>query len=373
MAVSNKNSTQNDLNAVIAQFDFDGDFQSALPFGNGHIHDTFLVTFKSGHIRTCILQRINNHVFRYIPEMMRNIEIVTSHITSKLLDLCRNDIARKCLALIKTIQQQNYYKDSDNQYWRCFHYITDSHSFDSVDSTEVAFAAGTGYGQFHALIADLDQAELYETIPDFHNINSRLKLFSAAVNRDPVGRTAEVDTEIRLVEKYAEEMRLILELGDAGQIPKRVTHNDTKINNVLFDSSNKVLCVIDLDTVMPGYMHYDFGDAIRTATNTAEEDEADLQKVSMDVDLYEAFCKGFLQETGAMLTPVEIETMAFSPKLLAYIMGLRFLTDYIDGDDYYKIKFEKHNLQRARAQFKLLESMYEQSEAMERIIKDCLC
>jgi thiamine kinase-like enzyme len=210
---------------------------------------------------------------------------------------------------------------------------------------------------------------LHETIPWFHNIEKRLEAFTGKIKEDPIGRVEGVRAEIKLVLERAEEMKIILKLGDEGKIPLRITHNDTKFNNILLDENDKALCVIDLDTVMPGYVHYDFGDAIRTAANTASEDENELSKVKMDIKLFKAYAEGYLSETVGTLNDVEKEYLAFAPRLITYTIAVRFLTDYIDGDNYFKIHHKLHNLQRARAQLQLVLSMEEQYEEMRAIIR----
>jgi hypothetical protein len=248
-------------------------------------------------------------------------------------------------------------------------FITNHKSFNIVDSPDKAFEGGKAVGRFQAMLADLGGEPLFETIPWFHNIEKRLETFLFKVKTDPAKRAKEVDKEINFVLKRAEEMKVILRLGREGKIPLRITHNDTKFNNVLFNESNKALCIIDLDTVMPGYIHYDFGDAIRTATNMASEDEKELSKVKMDIDLYRAYSEGYLSETSGTLNSVEKEYLAFAPGLITYTQAVRFLTDYLDGDNYYKIHHEHHNLQRTRAQLRLVESMEEQYDDMKQIIK----
>jgi thiamine kinase-like enzyme len=213
---------------------------------------------------------------------------------------------------------------------------------------------------------------LFETIPSFHDIEKRIQTFNLKVKENPVGRVSSVRNEIDQFLQRAEEMKIILKLGREGIIPLRITHNDTKFNNILLDENDKALCVIDLDTVMPGYVHYDFGDAIRTVANTANEDEKDLSKVKMDINLFKAYAEGYLSETASTLNDVEKEYLAFAPKLITYTIGLRFLTDYIDGDNYFKIHHELHNIQRARAQLQLVKSMEEQYEPMRKIISQLI-
>jgi len=241
-----------------------------------------------------------------------------------------------------------------------------------VDSPEKAFQGGRAFGRFQRFLDDLNAEALIETIPDFHNIESRLASFRETVEKNPVGRKKDVEKEIAFIEKRADEMKTILILGREGNIPLRITHNDTKFNNVLLDRNDRALCVIDLDTVMPGFVHYDFGDAIRTGASTAAEDEEDLSKVSIDPDLFRGFARGFLEQTGEILNRTEIDHLAFSARFMTCIIGLRFLSDHIDGDNYFKIHHSNHNLQRARAQFRLLETMEENREKMQKIIEEAV-
>jgi thiamine kinase-like enzyme len=251
-----------------------------------------------------------------------------------------------------------------------FIFISDHRSYERVDSLHKAFEGGKAVGRFQALLSDLPGDPLHETIPDFHNIVRRLETFHSVISDDPAGRVSSAVKEIAEIISRGEEMKVIIRLGEEGRIPIRITHNDTKFNNILFDSNDRALCIIDLDTVMPGYVHYDFGDAIRTATNTANEDSPDLSSVSMDTGIYEAYAKGYLAETKGTLNDTEIEYLAFAPKLLTYIMATRFLTDYLDGDKYYKIKYPEHNLQRNRVQIALLRSMEANYQKMQQIIKN---
>jgi Ser/Thr protein kinase RdoA (MazF antagonist) len=247
-------------------------------------------------------------------------------------------------------------------------FISNHHSYNVVDSPDKAFEGGKAIGRFQAMLSDMPGGPLFETIPWFHNIEKRLQTFNSKIKENPVGRVDSVREEIDQVLNRAEEMKIILKLGKEGKIPLRITHNDTKFNNILLDENDKALCVIDLDTVMPGYIHYDFGDAIRTAANTASEDEMDLSRVSMDINLFKAYAEGYLSETVDTLNDTEKEFLAFAPKLITYTIAVRFLTDFIDGDNYFKIHHEFHNLQRARAQLRLVMSMEEQYEDMKRII-----
>jgi Ser/Thr protein kinase RdoA (MazF antagonist) len=356
------------LKKIFNNFSAEGSYLEAKPSGNGHIHDTFLVRTVEKDRDDYVLQRLNNRVFKNIPQLQENIERVTRHLRQKLISVPGADIKRECLTLVNAKNGKSWFQDLQGNFWRMFIFISNHRSYNIVDSPVKAFEGGKAIGRFQAMLADLPGKPLHETIPFFHNVEKRLKTFENTIVADPVKRAGNVKDEINFVLTRAEEMKVILKLGKEGKIPVRTTHNDTKFNNILLDENDKALCVIDLDTVMPGYVHYDFGDAIRTAANVADEDEKDLDKIRMDIDLFEAYSKGYLSETNETLNDTEKEYLAFSPRLITYIMGLRFLTDYIDGDNYYKIHHPHHNLQRARAQFRLLESMEEQYPAMQRII-----
>jgi hypothetical protein len=354
---------------IFNKFQVEASFGSAVTFGSGHIHDTFLVTTPDKNKDHYILQRLNNRIFKNIPQLQSNIERVTGHIRSKLLRIPGSDIKRECLNLINSLEGKTWIVDEKQNYWRMYLFITNHKSFDIVDSTDKAFEGGKAVGRFQAMLSDMGGEPLFDTIPWFHDIEKRLEAFSVKVKTDPVTRAKSVKREINFVLKRAEEMKVILRLGHEGKIPLRITHNDTKFNNILFDENNKALCIIDLDTVMPGYIHYDFGDAIRTATNMAPEDETDLTKVKMNIDLFRAYSEGYLSETSGTLNSYEKEYLAFAPGLITYTQAVRFLTDYLDGDNYFKIHHEQHNLQRARAQFRLIESMEEQYDEMQKIIE----
>ena len=249
-------------------------------------------------------------------------------------------------------------------------FIEDSKSYDVVPNEQIALEGGKAYGKFIKILSDFPANDLKETIPQFHDIDFRLRNFENVIDTDIAGRVKETQTEIDFIRQRASQMYQILQLGIAGKIPLRVTHNDTKINNVLFNPEDKAIAVIDLDTVMPGYVHYDFGDAIRTFTNTANEDEADLSKVSINMAYFKAFARGFLSETREILSPDEKNHLAFSALLMTYIIGLRFLTDYLNGDTYFKTAYPEHNLVRARNQFKLLENMETRYDEMKRFIEN---
>jgi hypothetical protein len=357
------------LKTIIANFQHSGTFTRAYPYGSGHINDTYKVETLEDNQHNYILQRINHNVFKDVPGLMENVERVTKHIRTKLDKIEDSNPEREALTVIPAQDGQSYFKDEEGNFWRMYIFIWDNRSYDLVDSPEKAYEGGKMFGKFQAMLADLPGKPLNETIPNFHNIEWRLDTFEEILQEDTVGRASGIPDEIKFVRDRAEEMKTILNLGREGKIPLRITHNDTKFNNVLLDQDDKGLCVIDLDTVMPGYVHYDFGDSIRTSTNTGAEDEADLSKVEMDIRLFEAYARGFLEQTKDTLNDVEIDHLAFAGKLFPFIIGLRFLTDYVDGDNYFKIKHDGHNLQRSRAQFKLLQSMERQYEEMKSIIE----
>jgi hypothetical protein len=356
------------LEEIYKEFITEGSFLEARLSGSGHIHDTFLVQTREIDRDNYILQKLNNTVFRNIPQLQENIERVTQHLHYKISKIPGSDPKRESLTLVPAKTGKSWITDKDGNFWRMYIFIPDQHSFDIVDSTEKAFEGGKAIGRFQAMLSDLPGPPLHETIPYFHDIEKRLETFYRILAVDPVSRAASVTSLIDFVSQRAEVMKTILKLGKEGRIPVRITHNDTKFNNILFDRNDKAICVIDLDTVMPGYVHYDFGDAIRTAANVASEDEEDLSKIEMDISLFEAHARGYLSETGQTLNETEKEYLAFAPILITFIMALRFLTDYIDGDHYFKIHHPYHNLQRAKAQFKLVESMEGQFDDMKKII-----
>jgi thiamine kinase-like enzyme len=357
------------LKEIFYLFKADGTFLNGEPYGNGHIHDTFRIETAEKDKDDYIIQRLNNRVFKNIPQLQDNIERVTLHLRQKLQLIQGADIKRECLTLVPSRDGKTWINDSSENFWRMYIFISDHRSYNIVDSPGKAFEGGKAIGRFQAMLADLGGRPLYETIPWFHDIEKRLETFDQKVKEDRAGRVKVASREIRSCLDRAEEMKVILRLGREGSIPLRITHNDTKFNNILLDKNDKALCVIDLDTVMPGYVHYDFGDAIRTAANTSSEDEKDLSKVEMDIKLFNAYAEGYLDETRNTLNDVEKDWLAFAPQLITYTIALRFLTDYIDGDTYFKIHYKDHNLHRAMAQIKLLESMEKQYKEMTRIMR----
>jgi len=361
---------EHNLREIFESFEADGTFLKGEPYGSGHIHDTFRIETAEKNRDDYILQRLNNKIFKNIPQLQNNIERVTVHLREKLRKIPGSDLKRETLQLIPSRNEgKSWIVDRNGSFWRMYIFISNHRSYNIVDTPDKAYEGGKAIGRFQAMLADLPGEPLFETIPYFHDIEKRLETFTTILEVNPAGRAENAGREVEFVLKRADEMKIILKLGREGKIPVRITHNDTKFNNILLDENDKALCVIDLDTVMPGYVHYDFGDAIRTAANIAAEDEKELSKVRMDISLFEAYAKGYLSETRDTLNDVEKEYLAFAPRLITYTIALRFLTDYIDGDNYFKIHHEHHNLQRARAQLKLVESMEEQYGEMQGIIR----
>jgi len=356
------------LEQVFSRFDTGTVFLSGERYGSGHIHETFIIRTKGKYNNDYILQGLNRNVFRDIVSLQSNIERVTSHIRSKLLNSNIPDINRRVLTLIPEKGGKTWFEDNEGACWRLYIYISDHLSYDIVDSPEKAYQGGKGIGMFQAQLADMQGPDLFETIPFFHNIEKRLETFHRIVSEDIIGRVQYVSEELEFIKSRENDMKIILKLGKEGKIPTRITHNDTKFNNILLDSNDRALCVIDLDTVMPGYIHYDFGDAIRTAASSAAEDETDLAKVFLNIELFQAYARGYLEEIGETLNKEEIQHLAFAPILITYTIGLRFLSDYLDGDKYFRTHHEDHNLDRTRAQLKLVTSMEEQFDEMNRII-----
>jgi hypothetical protein len=368
--MAKKNAVDTDLRGLIAQFSIKGTFAVGGRFGSGHIHDTFLVQTREHDCPDYILQRINHNIFKDVPRLMENIVRVTGHIRAKLNAMPGTDPEREVLTVIPASDGRSFHRDGNDNYWRCYLFIDHHRSFDLSDSPERAFAGGRHFGRFLKLLADLPGPPLHETIAGFHDLENHLQKFAAQLQADACGRAKEAAVEIAFVRERAEAIKLILGLGRAGLIPLRITHNDTKFNNILFDEQGKALCIIDLDTVMPGYVHYDFGDAVRSGCNRAREDEPDLERVGLDLALFSAFAEGYLEALPGCLGEEEIAHLAFSAKLFAFMVGLRFLGDFLAGDRYFKTSYPGHNLQRARVQFRLLESMEQQFTRMEAIISE---
>ena len=356
-----------DVVAIAREFSLSGEVVSATPYGSGHINDTYKVDVKSaGGPSRFVLQRINHNVFRRPDELMANVERVCAHAYAKLKHAGAPDAERRTLRLIPTKTGRAWHIDASGNRWRCYHFIEGATGHDVVRSPEQAYAAAKSFGAFQSLLADLPGGRLHETIPDFHHTPSRFARFQRALAQDAHGRAALAVPEIAFALARAHEVGVVVDALRDGTLPERVTHNDTKLNNVLLDDiTQEGVCVIDLDTVMPGSVLYDFGDLVRTSTSPAAEDETDLSKVRMQFPMFEALVKGYLASAGGFLTSKEKELLPFAGKLITFEIGLRFLTDWLEGDTYFKIKRPTHNLDRARTQFKLVESIEAQLPAMQ--------
>ena len=360
---------QHQIASIFAQFNTGAELKSYSPFGSGHINDTLKVETVGDENPDFVLQRINHHIFKDVPGLMRNIELVTDFIRNYLISIPGSNPKTEVLTLVNTFAGNSYMQDKAGDYWRCYLFIPNTNSFDKVDSTEKAAEGGRIFGKFQSILSGLDARLLMETIPFFHDLEKRMETFRNTIKLNPVNRVGQVCEEIQFVEDRAEELLSITRKINKGEIPIRITHNDTKFNNILFDKNNHAQCIVDLDTVMPGSILHDFGDAIRTAANTAAEDEADLSKVSLDMALFKAYAEGYMSEANVFLTQSEIDNLALSAKFMVFIIGLRFLTDYIDGDNYFKVQHPEHNLQRCRTQFQLVRSIEFHFSEMQEVIR----
>ena len=347
------------------QFAIDGDFTGAQPYGSGHINDSYCATFhESGRQVRFIVQRMNGNVFRNPVAVMENIQRVTAHLAQQLNG--QADCDRRVLTLIPARDGLFWYADPEGQYWRAYRFIEGTASYDAVESPEQAFQAARAFGRFQHMLASLPAPRLHETIPDFHHTPKRFAALEAAISADVANRAASVKQEIAFALEREPMVGVLVEAG----LPERVTHNDTKFNNVLLDdATGEGICVIDLDTVMPGLAAYDFGDMVRTTTSPAMEDERDLSLVSMEFPMYEALVRGYLDSAGDFLTSAEKQHLAFSGKLITFEIGIRFLTDFLSGDTYFKTHRQGHNLDRCRTQFKLVQSIERQEDAMRRLVE----
>lgn len=356
----------NQLKSITSHFKITGVTNNVTPLGEGMINSTYLVKMKNVATQY-VLQKINHNIFQDVELLQSNIKRITDHIRHKLTEAGETDIDRKTLTIIPANDGKLYHFDGEN-YWRMTMLIPVATTYQAI-TPEFAFYAGKAFGNFQAMLADIPQS-LGETIPDFHNMEFRLKQFRDAVALNAAGRLNEVQDLVAEIEKRADEMCLCERLYRERKLPKRINHCDTKVNNMLFDSNGQVLCVIDLDTAMPGFVMSDFGDFMRTAGNTGKEDDLDLNNVNFNMDIFRSYTKGYLQEAKKFLTPIEVELLPFGTKLLTYMQLSRFLADYLNGDTYYKIMSPEHNLQRSKAQFKLLQSMEANYAAMLQFINE---
>jgi len=349
------------LKEVFSKFSHNSKFVLSKELATGHINDTYLIeTNESSYV----LQRINHEVFKNVKGLINNKVLVSKHLQNKLSHLPKEALQRKVLAFVPVENEDYCYIDNDGNYWNMMVYIDNSVTFETVNNKEVAYEGGKLIGDFLNLTSDFDASQLIDVIPKFHDVSFRFSQFEDALKIASEDRMEKASAYIGQVWSLKDEMHIIQQLKESGKIKLRVTHNDTKISNVLFDTNNKGICVIDTDTVMPGVVHYDFGDAIRTICNTAAEDETDLEKVNFNLEYFSAYTKGFLEELASALSPTELKYLPLGAKTMIFIMALRFLTDFLNGDIYYKTKYPEHNLDRAKNQLKLIESMAEKMEVV---------
>ena len=355
---------KHDVRAIAREFEIHGAFVSAAPYGSGHINDTYCVVFEQAGARVrYIFQRINQLVFKNPIALMENVARVTRHLGGKFAGA--GDAGRRALTLIPARDGKSFHHDATGNCWRVYVFIERARTFDAVESPAQAFQTAKAIGLFQKLLADLPAPRLHDTIPDFHHTPKRFLALEKAITADAANRAALAKPEIEFALRHQAMTGVLL----AANLPVRVTHNDTKFNNVMLDdATGEGLCVIDLDTVMPGLVLYDFGDMVRTTTSPVKEDELDLAKVTMQFPMFEALVRGYLA-AAEFLTPAEKQHLAFAGKLITFEIGIRFLSDFLAGDTYYKVQRERHNLDRCRTQFKLVASIEQQEAAMNKLVE----
>ena len=362
--------TQEELSSIVHAFCFPGTVTDWTPHGNGHINDTFLVrSTENGMLKKSILQRMNRTVFHNPAELMQNIAQVTSFLRKKIT-AAGGDPLRETLNLIPTTNGSWFFTDEHGEFWRAFLFISDASCYDAVMDPKLFYETGKAFGRFQQMLSDFPSSSLFETIPDFHNTPLRFQALLQAAQADPKGRLKNVSEEMAFFLDHTDDYGVAERMKASGELPLRVTHNDTKLNNIMIDdATGKAICVIDLDTVMPGLTANDFGDSIRFGASTALEDERDLSKVSCDLHLFDVYAKGFIEGCGGALTDLEIEMLPMGAILMTFENGIRFLTDHLEGDHYFHIHREGHNLDRCRTQLTLVKDMQEKLPQMNEIIR----
>lgn len=368
------NDPVNPYDKLFGRFLVKGSFKSANPSGCGHINDTYEIKIKTpeGIDKRYILQRINHNVFKDPEKLMQNVENITKYLRKTITEL-GGDPERETLNLIPADDGKYYIKDENGNYWRVYKFIENAKTYETVEKPEHFYNSGKAFGKFQRLLSDFPAETLHETIPDFHNTKKRFETFVNVLNQDRFNRASNVKPEIDFALSREKEASLLVDMQEKGALPLRVTHNDTKFNNVMIDDlTGQAICILDLDTVMPGLSLNDFGDSIRFGANPAAEDEKDLSKVWIELSLFKEFSKGYLEEAGSSLTPAEIDNLALSAKIITLECGMRFLTDYLNGDVYFKTAYPGQNIDRCRTQFKLVSDMGGKMKNMEKIIRESL-
>ena len=361
--------TQAELREIVYNFIVYVDFLVGVPFGGGNVNDTYQLAFDQGGVRLYyILQRINHNAFREPENVMENLDRVTAHLLNKI-HAAHAETRRRTIRLLRTPAGKPYTYDRCGNCWRAYVFIANARAYDVLETPEQAFRIAQTIGEFQLNLIDLPGKRLHETIPYFHHTPKRLEALERSIKADKAGRVKDVAKEIDFVMARKDECSRLIKLAEEGSIPERICHNDTKANNILIDDlTGEGLCMIDLDTVMPGLSLYDFGDIVRSGTNPAEEDETDLSKVGMRFEMYEALYRGYVDMTSDFLTPAEYENLPFAGKLITLEIGIRFLADYLDGDIYFKTRRAAQNLDRCRTQFKLVESIEKQMDKMTALL-----
>lgn len=356
-----------EIEKIISNFDCGGGLAGQTPIDSGHINDTFLVRTDAG--ASFVLQRINHAVFKDPEGVVANKVLVSDHLRAKLAHLPEDEIKRHVLTFVKTAGGRHFHKDEAGNYWNMMEYINNSHVYLKTKNARVAFEAGKAFGGFLAQTADLDPSRLVETLPKFHSMSHRFRQFDESLTTAKRIRVEKAAKHIEIVRELRPEMHELERLVEAGELPIRVTHNDTKISNALFSDDDEALCVIDLDTVMRGVVHFDFGDAVRTICSGADEDEPESADIDFNLEYFESFAKGFVGQSGIRLTDAEVRALPMSARVMTFIVGLRFLTDYLNNDIYFDTKYDSHNLVRARNQFRLASLINENIGRIEEIVE----
>jgi hypothetical protein len=365
---------QTRLERISTRFRFHGDFICAEAYGSGNIHDTYAVTTsQSGKKVRYIVQRINDYVFKNPRQLMSNIQRVTRHLYEKLSSTGSGEASRVCLQLVPCVDGACFHVDKQGQYWRSFQFIEDSHTIDVIHSPELAYQVATAFGNFQKDLMDLPGERLFEPISDFHNTRAHFTNLKDAIASNPCSRVGNCRPEIDFALKHKDVATRVVDLIKSGQLPERITHNDTKINNVLLDDkTHRGICVIDLDTVMPGSILYDFGDLVRSSVSPTTEDETDLDRIVCRLGLFEGLSEGYLSVTADFLTQKECELLVFACRLVTFEAGIRFLGDYLCGDPYFRTAYDEHNLHRCRTQFRLFKEIQKNEPRMLAIVEKYL-
>ncbi len=360
-----------DLQLIVKAFKIEGTVIDICPLGNGHINSTYKVSTVETASPDYVLQLINHNIFKNVPALSENTIRLTNHLRSKLQkNYSLTELDRRVLTVIYTKNEKSYYKDTEGNYWRIFLFIKDSKTIEILENGEQAKTMGYAFGQFQSLLIDLPSPPLHDILPDFHNTSKRIEAFKKTIAENSFGRLNEVQSEVDFLLSFETQMKSIVKKGEAGIIPLRIIHQDTKLSNILFDKNDQVLCIIDLDTVSFAYLCYDFGDAVRAGMNTGKEDDENLANISLNMKIFKAFANGYYQTSKEFITKAEVETLAFGAKLICYEQALRFLDDYLNGDQYYKTDKEKHNLIRARAQIEFFKDLLKNFDEMDTYVKN---